>query len=86
MSADLVILGELNQLPSEEVIPHCVKKLRDAGEERQLQFIQRNLLEVAYCKLGELFTSLIVRKLFFANVTNEDADQHVHLLQSEQHL
>ena len=59
MSADLVILGELNQLPSEEVIPHCVKKLRDAGEDRQLHFIQRNLLEVAYCKLGEIDMHLI---------------------------
>ena len=55
-SDNLVVLGELNQLKEEEVIPFCVKRLRDLGEKRQLRFIQRNLLEVAYCKLGELYS------------------------------
>ena len=52
--ADLSILGVLSGLPEEDVIPYCVKQLVGLKEERQLQFIQRNLLEVAYVKLGKI--------------------------------
>ena len=53
IESDLAILSALSKLKEEDVIPYCAKQLVTLGEEKQLTFIQRNLLEVAYVKLGK---------------------------------
>lgn len=51
--SDLAILDALSELEETEVIPYCVEKIIELGQEKQLSFLKRNLLEVAYVKLGE---------------------------------
>ena len=51
--SDLTILDALSKLEETEVIPYCVKNMIELGQEKQLSFLKRNLLEVAYVKLGE---------------------------------
>ncbi|XP_045199744.2 protein timeless-like [Mercenaria mercenaria] len=79
------ILEELSRMKEEQVVPHCIQKLKEDGFESQLNFIQANFLEAAYVKIdGEFMQKKYIEEPLFKYCLGKGKDLPIVFYNEEQ--